>query len=134
MEIHTTTLLMVERILQTLNLYCKIHTSKELRKITLELWRTIYNYGSWRCYQQRPLTLSCRRSLSYRNQSIDLLRKSMDWFLYDNGLHHEWVKLSSWQQWYYRNYSKSSYCRTKFTRKYEQCKYRLFRYNEGRMY
>ena len=31
------------------------------------------------------LTLSRRRLLSYRNQSIDLLRKSMDWFLYDNG-------------------------------------------------
>ena len=26
------------------------------------------------------------RPLSYRNQSIDLFRKSMDWFLYDNGL------------------------------------------------
>ena len=24
------------------------------------------------------------RPLSYRKQSIDLLRKSMDWFLYDN--------------------------------------------------
>ena len=31
-------------------------------------------------------------ALSYRNQSIDLLRKSMDWFLYDNGLRHERVK------------------------------------------
>ena len=29
--------------------------------------------------------------MSYRNQSIDLLRKSMDWFLYDIGLHHERV-------------------------------------------
>ena len=29
----------------------------------------------------------------YRNQSIDLPRKSMDWFLYDIGLHHERVKL-----------------------------------------
>ena len=38
------------------------------------------------------LTLSWRRSLSYRNQSIDLLRKSMDWFLFDNGLRHERVK------------------------------------------
>ena len=37
------------------------------------------------------LTLSWRRSLSYRNQSIDLLRKSMDWFLYDNGLRHKRV-------------------------------------------
>ena len=41
-----------------------------------------------------PLTLSWRRLLSYRNQSIDLLRKSMDWFLYDNGLRHERVKSS----------------------------------------
>ena len=31
------------------------------------------------------LTLARRRPLSYRNQSIDLLCKSMDWFLYDNG-------------------------------------------------
>ena len=29
---------------------------------------------------------------SYRNQSIDLQSKSMDWFLYDNGLRHERVK------------------------------------------
>ena len=39
------------------------------------------------------LTLSWRRPLSYRNQSIDLLSKSMDWFLHDNGLRHERVKL-----------------------------------------
>ena len=38
------------------------------------------------------LTLSRRRPLSYRNQSIDLLRKSVDWFLYDNGLRLERVK------------------------------------------
>ena len=38
------------------------------------------------------LTLSWRRSLSYRNQSIDLLGKSIDWFLYDNGLRRERVK------------------------------------------
>ena len=38
------------------------------------------------------LTLSWRRPISYRNQSIDLLRKSMDWFLYDIGLRHERVK------------------------------------------
>ena len=37
------------------------------------------------------LTLSRRRPLSYRNQSIDLLHKSMDWFLYDNGLRLERV-------------------------------------------
>ena len=38
------------------------------------------------------LTLSWRRPLLYRNQSIDLIRKSMDWFPYDNGLRHERVK------------------------------------------
>ena len=32
-----------------------------------------------------------RRPLSYRNQSIDLLLKPTDWFLYDNGLRHERV-------------------------------------------
>ena len=31
--------------------------------------------------------------LSYRNQSIDLLFKSIDWFLYDRNLRHERVKL-----------------------------------------
>ena len=38
------------------------------------------------------LTLSWRRCLLYRNQSINLLCKSMDWFLYDRDLHHEKVK------------------------------------------
>ena len=38
------------------------------------------------------LTLSWRRPL-YRNQSIDLWSKSVDWFLYDNGLRHERVNL-----------------------------------------
>ena len=40
--------------------------------------------------------LSWRRPLSYRNQSVDLLCKSMDCFLYDNGLPHEMV--NSFQQ------------------------------------
>ena len=30
--------------------------------------------------------------MSYKNQSIDLLRKSVCWFLYDIGLRHEKVK------------------------------------------
>ena len=34
------------------------------------------------------LTLSWRRSLLYRNQSIDLQNKSMDWFLYHTDLCH----------------------------------------------
>ena len=43
----------------------------------------------------RLLTLSWRRPLSYRNQSIGLLHKLMDWFLYDNGLRHKRVKTNS---------------------------------------
>ena len=39
------------------------------------------------------LTLSRWRPLSYRNQSIDLLGKSMDWFLYENGLRPERIKI-----------------------------------------
>ena len=39
----------------------------------------------------KGLTLSWRRPMSYRNQSIDLLRNSVDWFLYDIGLRHERV-------------------------------------------
>ena len=39
------------------------------------------------------LILSGRRLLSYRNQFIDLLRKSMDGFLYDSGLRLERVKV-----------------------------------------
>ena len=62
-------------------------------------------YGDWRSNTKRAedqaftvmvlvshLSLSWRRSLSYRNQSIDLLCKSMDWFLYNRDLHHERVK------------------------------------------
>ena len=41
----------------------------------------------------KDLTLSWRRPLSYRNQSTDLLCKSMDWFLYHNGLRHERVNI-----------------------------------------
>ena len=45
-----------------------------------------------------PLTLSRQSPLSYRNQSIDLVCKSKDWFPYDNGLRHERVKdfFSKW--------------------------------------
>ena len=39
------------------------------------------------CY--KILTLSWLRSLSNRNQSIDMLRKSVDCFLYDDGPRHE---------------------------------------------
>ena len=45
------------------------------------------HFDFWSC-----LKLSRRRPLSYKNQSIDLLCKSVDWFLYDNGLRLERVK------------------------------------------
>ena len=38
------------------------------------------------------LTLSRWGPISYRNQSTNLLCKSVDWFLYDIGLHRERVK------------------------------------------
>ena len=41
----------------------------------------------------QTLTLSWWRCLSYRNQSIYLLWKSIDWFLYDRDLRHERVDL-----------------------------------------
>ena len=51
------------------------------------------------------LTLSWRRPSSCRNQSIHLLCKSVDWFLYGNGLRHARAKasfhifgLESWNQ------------------------------------
>ena len=37
-------------------------------------------------YISTGLTLSCRRSISYRNQSIVLFCKSINWFLYDMDL------------------------------------------------
>ena len=36
-----------------------------------------------------PLNSLMTESLPYRNQSIDLLYKPMDWFLYDRDLRHE---------------------------------------------
>ena len=58
----------------------------------------IHSFGKWMFEKPftnnpcRSLTLSWRRSLSYRNQSIDLFCKSMDWFLYDRDLRYERVK------------------------------------------
>ena len=46
---------------------------------------------------------SWRRPLSYRNQSSDLQRKWMDWFLYDNGLRHERVKVETYPCSHYVN-------------------------------
>ena len=66
---------------------CKLWNKfSETRKIFSKNWITGFSLKVLR------LTLSWRRPLSYRSHSIDLLRKSMDWFLYDNGLRQERVK------------------------------------------
>ena len=60
---------------------------RKVSQLNLYVWET-------KC-KSYILTLSRRRPLSYRNQSIDLLRKSMDWFLYNNSLRLERVKLKN---------------------------------------
>ena len=49
------------------------------------------------------LTLSRRKPFSYRNQSIDLQSKSMDSFLYDNGLRLERVNLFTYKHFFIKN-------------------------------
>ena len=44
-----------------------------------------------RMWMKSVLNLSQRRSLLYRNQSIDWQNKSMHWFVYDKSLRHERV-------------------------------------------
>ena len=65
---------------------------KKYKKGHLKSYGRSKAYSNSRSNDFNPLTLSWWRPLSYRNQSIDLQSKSMDWFLYDNGLRHERVK------------------------------------------
>ena len=62
------------------------------------MWSIIYQrkQAGKLSYGILALTLSWRRLLSYRNQPIDLLCKSMDWFLYDNDLRQERVECTLW--------------------------------------
>ena len=72
-------------------IYCKVASgNKGALKFCESFGRGKFSFFS---YQESnlSLTLSWRKPLSYRNQSIDLLCKSMDWFLYDNNLRHERV-------------------------------------------
>ena len=59
--------------------FCFIHTVILLQQI-------IFDFGA-------SLTHSRWRALSYRNQSIDVLWKSVDWFLYDRDFPYERAKL-----------------------------------------
>ena len=57
------------------------------------------------------LTLSRRKSLSYRNQSINMQSRSMDWLLYDKDFLHEKVNallLASIHQDIFFDYEKTS--------------------------
>ena len=68
--------------------YCWLWTNK------YQLWHGLnWRHLVW-CpgHHMNILTLPWRRQLSYRNQSIDLLCKSMDRFLYHSDLRHERVK------------------------------------------
>ena len=50
--------------------------------------------SAYSCHRwSKSLNVSWRRSLSYRNQSVDLQSKSLDWFLYDRDFHHERIKV-----------------------------------------
>ena len=53
------------------------------------------HYNNWTIYVKifkRVLTFSWRSSVPYRNQSIDLWSKLINWFLYHRDLRHERVK------------------------------------------
>ena len=65
------------------NYFCKTPYLRYLKRFRIRLWHLLA-FG---------LTLSWVRSLSHKNQSIDLQCKSMDWFLYDRNLRHERVKV-----------------------------------------
>ena len=70
----------------------KITAPLPFRQFTVEIKKRMKKKLRQRFFIFRLLTLSRRRRLSYRHQSTDLLRKSMNWFLYDNGLRIEKVK------------------------------------------
>ena len=66
------------------------HPKKEIRFYCVKLFFTVAGKNEV-FLDFKGLTLSWRRQLSYRNQSIDLQSKPMDWLLYDNGLRHDRV-------------------------------------------
>ena len=54
--------------------------------VNTEMSQIVFKSGRVLTLLNLCLTLSWRRSLSYRNQSIDFQSKRMDWFLYDRDL------------------------------------------------
>ena len=76
------------KFLCTLSLEATLSLSSALSCLTFNSYflKSLVIFNNWII-----ITLSWRRSPSYRNQSIDWQRKSMDWFLYDRDLDHERV-------------------------------------------
>ena len=62
--------------------------TEKLMKLSKNVWMIVLSVT---VLMVQGLTLSWRRSKSYRNQSIDLQSKPIDWFLYDRDLRHERV-------------------------------------------
>ena len=76
------------------DLFRDLKNCRQILREILSEFKRINKFGpSWNHQKITWLTLSWRRPISYRNQSIDLLRKSVDWFLYDIGLRHERVNI-----------------------------------------
>ena len=69
----------------------KYHKILEKVNSSIFISRCSFKNNSTFFYFFFHLTLSWRKPLSYRNHSIDLLCKSIDWFLYDNSLRQERV-------------------------------------------
>ena len=72
--------------------HLKGHTCCSYCYFQLQVYLSIHGCKHvWLFRGHQALIFSWRRSLSYRNQSIDLQSKLMDWFLYDSDLRHERV-------------------------------------------
>ena len=79
-------IVIVLKFSEKFNLNSYTISKKEENKLLLDPWHSS---------KEQILALSWRGPLSYRNQSINLQSKSMEWFLYDNGFRHESYWLST---------------------------------------
>ena len=78
-----------------------------------EIFSKFYMLNKYLLSFNFALTLARWRSLSYRNQSIDLLRKSVDWFLHDRDLRHERVSNSLNSSCDWHSFESAGNCSTK---------------------
>ena len=86
----------------TLSILMLIKRSHKKIPFIMKRQLRVWSMYTWSILEQQDnslmdgSTLSWWRSISYRNQSIDLQNKSMDWFLYDRDLRHEKIKRQLW--------------------------------------